>query len=285
MTLLTIQATRGSKCLVFSRGTAPCDLRNNGARKALVSSHCTKVHPSRLQTISATGFTLIPTLILLLAVALLGSATAQWITLSARSIHSDRQQQIAYHAAAAALDDAVRDVLRTTGEAPERIALLQSLESAASWPHEGCGSVGLQGLCAHLNTEQAVFSLTHGAGNSATGIDWRDPNASVVFGTFTSARYPSGPGAQPAMPPRYHIERLSQPTQEQASGASPFFRITALGMGPAPARVTVLLQADFELITGPPPSQDPDTATAATSPQLRQLSFRQLPGPALNSDE
>ena len=285
MKVLTIQTTRGSKCPVFSRGTAPCDLRNNGARKALVSSHCTKVHPSRLQTISATGFTLIPTLILLLAVALLGSATAQWITLSARSIHSDRQQQIAYHAAAAALDDAVRDVLRTTGEAPERIALLQSLESAASWPHEGCGSVGLQGLCAHLNTEQAVFSLTHGAGNSATGIDWRDPDASVVFGTFTSARYPSGPGAQPAMPPRYHIERLSQPTQEQASGASPFFRITALGMGPAPARVTVLLQADFELITGPPPSQDPDTATAATSPQLRQLSFRQLPGPALTSDE
>ncbi len=153
---------------------------------------------------------------------------------------------------------------------------------ASNWLYNGGG---LQGLCAPLDTEQTASSLTHGAGNSATGIDWRDPNASVVFGTFTSARYPSGPGAQPAMPPRYHIERLSQPTQEQASGASPFFRITALGMGPAPARVTVLLQADFELITGPPPSQDPDTATAATSPQLRQLSFRQLPGPALTSDE
>lgn len=285
MKVLTIQTTRGSKCPVFSRGTAPCDLRNNGTRKALVSSHRTKAHPSPLQTISATGFTLIPTLILLLAVALLGSATAQWITLSARSIHSDRQQQIAYHAAVAALDDAVRDVLRTTGEAPERIALLQSLESAASWPDEGCGSGGLQGLCAHLDTEQTVSSLTHGSGTSATGIDWLDANASVVFGAFTSARYPSGPGAQPAMPPRYHIERLSQPTQEQASGASPFFRITALGMGPAPARVTVLLQADFELITGPPPSHEPDTATAATSPQLRQLSFRQLPGPALTPDD
>ena len=285
MKVLTFDETRGSKCLVFDRGPAPWDLRKNGARKALVSSHCTKVHPSRLQTISATGFTLIPTLILLLAVALLGSATAQWITLSARSIHSDRQQQIAYHAAVAALDDAVRDVLRTTGDTPERIALLQSLESAASWPDEGCGSGGLQGLCAHLDTEQTVSSLTHGSGTSATGIDWLDPNASVVFGAFTSARYPSGPGAQPAMPPRYHIERLSQPTQEQASGASPFFRITALGMGPAPARVTVLLQADFELITGPPPSHEPDTATAATSPQLRQLSFRQLPGPALTPDD
>ena len=285
MKVLTFDETRGSKCLVFDRGPAPWDLRKNGARKALVSSHCTKVHPSRLQTISATGFTLIPTLILLLAVALLGSATAQWITLSARSIHSDRQQQIAYHAAMAALDDAVRDVLRTTGEAPERIALLQSLESAASWPHEGCGSVGLQGLCAHLNTEQAVFSLTHGAGNSATGIDWLDPDASVVFGTFTSARYPSGAGAQAAMPPRYRIQRVIVPTQDQLSNTTPSYRITALGTGPAPARITVLLQADFELITGPPPSQEPDTSTAATSPQLRQLSFRQLPGPALTSDE
>lgn len=285
MKVLIPQTTGCSKCLVFSKRTAPWNVRKNGAHKALVSIHRTKAHPSPLQTISATGFTLIPTLILLLAVSLLGSATAQWITLSARSIHSDRQQQIAYHAAMAALDDAVRDVLRTTGDTPERIALLQSLESAASWPDEGCGNGGLQGLCAPLDTEQTASSLTHGAGNSATGIDWRDPNASVVFGTFTSARYPSGPGAQPAMPPRYHIERLSQPTQEQASGASLFFRITALGMGPAPARVTVLLQADFELITGPPPSQDPDTATAATSPQLRQLSFRQLPGPALTSDD
>lgn len=63
------------------------------------------------------GFTLVPTLILLLAVALLGSATTQWVLLTSRSAHADRQHQIAYCAALAALDDAMLDISRTAGTA------------------------------------------------------------------------------------------------------------------------------------------------------------------------
>lgn len=227
------------------------------------------------------GFTLIPTLILLLAVALIGSATTQWVLLSARSLTSDRQHQIAYQAARAALDDAMHDMLNTSTSPSERSALFRGTSSALLWPEEGCGSGPFQGLCAP-DAAQALLAgaatLTGAFAAPASAHDWQAPETSVPFGHFTSARYPMGPGMQSAAPSRYRIERLQAPAAAQSTVSTTLYRVTALGFGPLPARIPVLLQA--ELTATPPPAESP-----ASSMQLREIAFRQLPPPQLDAND
>ncbi len=261
--------------------TRVCGVRHRGPETPGRLS-CRQLRHHR--TVTAHGFALIPTMVFLLAVALIGSAVTQWVLLSARSLTNDRQHQIAYRAARAAIDDAVHDMLDTTHSPAERIALLHAASPAPGWPDAGCGSGPLRGLCApdvSSGTSADTPANAIGAGSRTApfgAMDWQDMQGNVPFGLFTGARYPTGTGLQPAAPPRYRIERLPAPLQAQATEPATLYRVTALGIGPLPARIPVLLQAEFAVLS-------PEASSPSSSTQVRELAFHQLPPPRLNADE
>lgn len=209
--------TRGSKCLVFDRGPAPWDLRRERRTQSPCFESLHQGAPFWLQTISARRRPSIPTLILLLAVALLGGATAQWITLSARSIHRDRQQQNRLPRCSSSSRRCRRDVLRTTG------TLLNASPCFSLWNRlpprrrEGCGSVGLQGLCAPPEYGAGCLLPDPWVRQQRRGIDWLDPDASVVFGTFTSAPIPKW-----CWRTGRHATTLSHSTRDRSDAGSAF---------------------------------------------------------------
>jgi type IV pilus assembly protein PilX len=178
------------------------------------------------------GFSLIITLILLVIVTLLGIGASQMVLLSERSTRFDRDQQIAFQAAEAALVDAELDIrglnppasspssrsAQFTGKPEDRINFVV-----------GCGtSTALLGLCADtlVNNKAVWYS-----------VDFTDDSASaktVGFGAFTGRKLSIGTtGLRPEISPRYIIELIDDRTAgTSATSPKVLYRVTAMGFGP-----------------------------------------------------
>lgn len=184
------------------------------------------------------GFSLIVVLLMLLVVTVLAVGAAQLALVSERSARNDRDADIAFQAAEAALSDAERDVLGPNTSAMQRLCLFDARDVAAFTA--GCGASGpQQGLCA--TSEPGAEPAWMRADFSAEGGN------SVRYGTFTGQVYLSAgstPGARagalPARAPRYVIEAMrnrggwqtGQLRSASARDATHLFRITAIGFGP-----------------------------------------------------
>lgn len=120
------------------------------------------------------GFALIPVLLVLSVLAGLGLTSTQTLLLQNQTLQAQARHTQAYHAAQAALDDALQDMAHATGE---RAQLLQH-PSDPLWP-EGCGSAPWQGLCG----AQAAWSA----------------DDAIPYGAHTQRTWPH------AQPPRYRI--------------------------------------------------------------------------------
>lgn len=183
---------------------------------------------------SQEGASLIVVLLILIIVSVLGVGGAQIAMMGERSARNDRDMQVAWQSAEAALMDAEFDIHGSATVTPTRKAVFTEMHSTNDFVI-GCGASGnSKGLCALVETGKPAW-LT---------VDFTDDSAgakTTAFGAFTSRAYAAvGVGAQalgvqPAKVPRYIIEPILDPSDRNKSATKPptyIYRVTAMGFGP-----------------------------------------------------
>ena len=174
------------------------------------------------------GASLILVLIILTVVSLLGVAGMQISMMSERGARNDRDRQIAWQAAEAALLDAEFDIFGPANPNPARRKIFTDQTNDDALFTSGCGTSGdIIGLCKLVNTGKPVWLTVD---FTATG-----PSApTTAFGTYTGRTFSSGlVGIQPNKPPRYVIEPIEDP-ESPTKSKSYIYRVTAMGFGPRP---------------------------------------------------
>ena len=186
-----------------------------------------RTQPAR-HTQAQRGMSLIMVMLILVVVSVLGVAAAQIAIMSERGARNDRDQQIAWQAAEAALSDAEYDMKdkvpatsrQTLFDAKNQVAFFSGCGTAASVT--GGGSVG---LCAMNSSGKPAWLTVDFTATSAAA-------ATTALGTFTGRSFAAGGiGIQPAQKPRYVIEVLPDPFGD-ASNPTVIYRVTAMGFGP-----------------------------------------------------
>lgn len=192
---------------------------------------------SRADRLPQRGFSLIVVLLMLVIAMVLGIGAAQVSLVGERSARNDRDTEVAFQAAEAALVDAERDVLGPNSSAAQRLCLFNGSDISVFVP--GCGGAGMrQGLCAPAEAgDKPAWMTADFAAESKT---------SIVYGTFTGQAYAAGDGATdaragtlPARAPRYIVEAVrnlggwqsGRLQSASARSASYLFRVTAIGYG------------------------------------------------------
>jgi type IV pilus assembly protein PilX len=221
-------------------------------------------HALRIATRNERGFSLIVSLMMLIVIIILGVSGAQMSVNEERGSRNDRDRQIAFQAAEAALKDAEYEIYGATGvtctlptpqlgdgnmRSPALTGTQTCFNAFATLGFvPGCSAPPNAGLCAFNPTLPAYLDSTNvdffadakGTGNSHT----------VAYGTFTGRTYgtQSGFPGQPlsAYPPRYIIEWVPKNTSVDTltdSGTAvgnKMFRVTAMGFGANPNSQVVL---------------------------------------------
>ena len=182
------------------------------------------------------GVSLIMVMLIMVVVSMLGIGGVQIAMMAERGSRNDRDMQIAFQAAEAALIDAEFDIT-SKFTASKRAVNPFDKENATFLFLQDCGSSGDSlGLCAENPTGQVPAWLKVDFTDAATGAK------TVEFGKFTGRAFPVGTvGIQPYKKPRYIIELVND---YKNPGASPFFRVTAMGFGPRPD-IQVILQTMY----------------------------------------
>jgi len=188
------------------------------------------------RTASETGVALLTTLVLPVAVLVIGISAARLALHGEKAARGERDRQMAFQAAEEALMDAENDI-EGSKSAPGRSAMFAP-DSALGFV-DGCGAGAASanlGLCLRDVDEgtpvwKRVDLADDGAGSH-----------SVPFGQFTGAAMPTGEGFLPFKRPRYVIELLPYAAQGEDAGVrqSFFYRVTAIGFGSAPGSEVVL---------------------------------------------
>ena len=171
------------------------------------------------------GASLIIVLLILMVVSVLGLGAAQIALMGERSARNDRDQQIAWQAAEAAMIDAELDIFAesTIGTRKDIFDGKNAKDFVA-----GCGTSGTsKGLCAFDAAAAKPVWLTV----DFTNTDEDAPT--VPYGQFTERSFAYGNvGIQPALPPRYLIELLPDPGRTDLTKVTYVYRVTAVGFGP-----------------------------------------------------
>lgn len=190
------------------------------------------------------GVTLVIVLMLLVIVTLLGVGAARIALQGERTTRNERDYQIAWQAAEAALMDAQFDIRGPNSGSAQRVALFTPENTSNFVP--GCNtSAEFRGMCAP-SEGKPVWAQ----------VDFLDDGAdapTVAYGTFTGRAFDSGTtGVKPARAPRYMIEVVRDQTpmgsaaSNTGSKAAPImYRITSMGFGPR-EDVQVVLQIAFK---------------------------------------
>lgn len=168
------------------------------------------------------GASLVVSLLMLVAVAILGLSAAQIALQEEKASRNEGERQIAMQAAEAALVDAEIDIENSSRS---YLFVPDGVEGFAADCESGQSDLYL-GLCRQSAPENpAVWQSTDLAGEQAMP-------RSVPYGHFTGRILQTGSGPLPARLPRYIIELLPYKSgNAAASGASPSYRITAIGFG------------------------------------------------------
>lgn len=192
------------------------------------------------------GITLIVVLILLVVVTVLGIGGTRIALLSERSTRFDRDYQVAWQAAEAALIDAEYDIAGPNTSSDQRLAAFAPENEQDFVPN--CGTTyATRGLCQPSATATPVWA-------SINFMDASNTAPTVAYGSKTGFPFVSGAaGVQPALPPRYIIERApytplggSAGIVQHSSMQQPpvIYRVTSIGFGPN-QQVQVLMQSTF----------------------------------------
>jgi len=194
---------------------------------------------ARLPRARQTGSALAVVIVLLIVISLLGIGSSQISLLGEKTSRYDRDHQIAFQAAEAALMDAEFDI-RGPNDSPASRRDLFGSDSAIGFV-PGCGTSGTsRGLCLAAGQNQRPVWATvnfDGAGSTAPTVE---------FGEFTGRAFDAGnTGIRPARAPRYIVELVTDPQAGRDAGKPSFaYRVTAVGFGPTQA-TQVALQMIF----------------------------------------
>ena len=178
------------------------------------------------------GASLIMVMIVLTIVSIIGVAGIQISLMSERGARNDRDQQIAWQSAEAALLDAAIDIYGPgTPAQPLRRAIFTPGTNLLAFA-DGCGTSGSSiGLCSLVTSGRPTW-LTAAFDFSATGSS----APSAAYGTYTGRAFQAGGvGTQPAQAPRYVIEPIRDfGADRELSSTTPayMYRVTAMGFGP-----------------------------------------------------
>lgn len=181
------------------------------------------------------GASLIMVMLILIVVSLLGVGGAQIALMSERGARNDRDQQVAWQAAEAALIDAEVDMIGATAT---RKTLFNGSSQTAFVA--GCGTSGTSiGLC---DTAVAGKPAWLTVDFTATGAS----AATTAFGAFSGHTFAAGGvGVQPAKVPRYIIELVPDPVGDK-SNPTFLYRVTSMGFGPR-ADIQAVLQMLYRI--------------------------------------
>jgi len=178
------------------------------------------------------GMTLVATLLILLVVLMLSIAASQIAVQGEKSSRNDRDHQIAFQAAEAALLDAEMDIENSPDAARSRSDLFSSASAVGFSVAAGvaCGS-GEQnnylGLCHYA--EAGALPIWHIVNFMD---DAASTSSSVPYGRFTGQAFQIANGSLPVKLPRYIVElMLYKMPGARADEQSYFYRITAVGFG------------------------------------------------------
>ncbi|MFC7299751.1 pilus assembly PilX family protein [Herminiimonas aquatilis] len=176
--------------------------------------------------------TLLATLLILLVVLMLGIAAAQIAIQGEKSSRNDRDRQIAFQAAEAALLDAEMDIENSPDAGKSRSGLFSST-SAIGFPAT-TGSACVNGV------QNKYLGLCPQAGVGALPIwqvvnfmdDAANTTSSVPYGRFTGQAFYIANGSLPVKLPRYIVELMLYKIPGAATDERTYFyRITAVGFG------------------------------------------------------
>ena len=184
------------------------------------------------------GISLVATLLMLIAVLVLGTSAANIALQSEKASRNDRDRQIAFQAAEAALVDAELDIEASPDTARTRSKLFEkgSATGFSAGCSQGLDKPAYQGLCLPNDGGAPVWQT----------IDFTDDSAnarSVAYGRFTGMNFQTGKGPLPAKPPRYIVELLTYNKEGESAGlgeTTHVYRITAAGFGMMSDTVVVL---------------------------------------------
>ena len=202
------------------------------------------------------GVSLVLVLLILVGVSLLGAAAMRMAMLNERSARNERDAQMAFQAAQAALLDAELDLHQ--GRAQVRF--------------DGTSSAGFEPGCAAAAPFQGLCSVVLAGAPAWMTVDFVQTDAahSTALGTFTARTLVVGKGGlTPAQAPRYIIELVADPTPGLPVPRY-LYLVTAVGFGPR-ADIQVALQALYRPLADPSASQN-------TQPSVTQkrLSWRKV---------
>jgi type IV pilus assembly protein PilX len=192
----------------------------------ITSFHLDPSNPAARQR----GVSLIVVLIVLVIATLLGIGSAQIALMAERSARNDRDAQIAWQAAEAALLDAELDI--HDPKTGSRHALLGTLSNTNDFV-DGCGN-------STDNAQRVGLCALPASGNKPAWItvDFTQDGSkaqTVEYGQFTGRQFAAGStGIQPSRAPRYVIEALVDPGNRDLTTVSHLYRVTAMGFGPNP---------------------------------------------------
>ena len=188
------------------------------------------------------GFSLITTLILLIVVTVLGLAASRIVLMSEKTSRFDRDTQIAFQAAEAALVDAEIDIQGTKDAAGKYIVSGLRMDkfergNKVNFP-VGCGTGAQRGMCAQTTSTKPIWYQ----------VDFTDESANaktVKLGEFTAREFAAGlTGIRPEMAPRYIIEAITDFSPGFDPSKDILYRVTAMGFGPR-KETQVVLQIVF----------------------------------------
>jgi type IV pilus assembly protein PilX len=189
------------------------------------------------------GVTLVVVLVLLIASVFLGVSAAVIALQTEKASRGDRDRQIAFQAAEAALIDAQRDIENAGSTAPNHRALVMAPDSALGFPPAD------QAQVCNPSSDPVGFGLckrpASSTANSWPAVDLSDPAISVPYGQFTGQQFTTGQAGLPAKPPRYVIELMPYVQPGQNARTQSFaYRISAIGFG-TNVDTQVVLQAFY----------------------------------------
>jgi type IV pilus assembly protein PilX len=171
--------------------------------------------PSPLHAVKQQGASLIVSLLMLTVILLLGISATQLTLQSEQASRNDRDRQIAFQAAEAALIDAQMDL---EGSRKKHVFPKNSRVGFSA----NCTDSGdYLGLCKASDPgQQPVWEK----------IDFLKETPSVAYGKFTGRVFQGGRGLLPARMPRYIIESLSYIKAGEELNST-MYRITSIGFG------------------------------------------------------
>lgn len=194
-----------------------------------------------------TGSSLVVVLIMLSIIMVIGLISTRLALFSEKSARNDRDRQIAFQAAEAALLDAELDIMGPNTSAAKRVCVFDSKQPAEFVV--GCGTLTKTGMCLSATNPSEAWKSVKALYTSETGDHTANSsNQTVQYGEFTGQGLPNGSSGLTTRLPRYTIEAVpyagTGPNDSVGSSASAeyAFLVTAMGFGTR-VETQVMLQA------------------------------------------